>query len=199
MQVKICGLCRQQEAVYANAAQPDYAGFVFWDKSRRYVTREKAAQLKEKLDSSIQAVGVFVDEQPDAILQLFSDGIMDIAQLHGAETEEEIAWLKKKSGRPVWKAVVVKSAADVERWRLSQADMLLFDGGRGEGRPFLWEYLSGCDRPFFLAGGMSPERLKGIKRHPFLAGIDVSSGVETDGKKDREKMCRFVQQVRGLV
>lgn len=199
MQVKICGLCRQQDAVYANAAQPDYAGFVFWNQSRRYVTREKAAQLKEKLDSRIQAVGVFVDEPPDAILQLFSDGIMDIAQLHGAETEEEIVWLKKKSGRPVWKAVVVKSAADVERWRLSQADMLLFDGGRGEGRPFLWEYLSGCDRPFFLAGGMSPERLKGIQRHPFLAGIDVSSGVETDGKKDREKMCRFVQQVRGLV
>lgn len=199
MQIKICGLCRQQDAVYANAAQPDYAGFVFWDKSRRYVTREKAAQLKEKLDSRIQAVGVFVDEQPDAILQLFSDGIMDIAQLHGAETEEEIAWLKKKSGRPVWKAVVVKSAADVERWRLSQADMLLFDGGRGEGRPFLWEYLSDCDRLFFLAGGISLERLKGIKSHPFLAGIDVSSGVETDGKKDREKMCRFVQQVRGLI
>ena len=196
MLVKICGLCRQQDIAYANEAQPDFAGFVFWEKSRRYVNDELAAQLKKKLDSRIPAVGVFVDESPDKILRLLLDGVIDIAQLHGAETEEEIRWLKEKSGKPVWKAVVVKSAADVERWRSSQSDMILFDGGRGEGRVFLWEHLSGFDRPFFLAGGMTVEKLESVKRNPFLAGIDVSSGVETDGVKDREKMCRFVQQVR---
>lgn len=198
MLVKICGLCRQQDIVYANEAGPDYAGFVFWEKSRRRVTEKQAAQLRGKLDKHIRAAGVFVDEKPDKILCLLVKGVIDLAQLHGAETEEEVQWLRKKSGRPVWKAVVVKSAADTARWRFSQADMILFDGGRGEGRTFLWEYLEGFDRPFFLAGGMTVENLKSIKPHPFLAGIDVSSGVETDGAKDREKMCSFVQQAKGL-
>ena len=72
MLVKICGLCRQQDIKYANEAQPDFAGFVFWEKSSRYVNEKLAAQLKEKLDSHIQAVGVFVDELPDIILRLLS-------------------------------------------------------------------------------------------------------------------------------
>lgn len=198
MRIKICGLCRRQDIVYVNEALPDFAGFVFWQKSRRYIAKEQAAVLKKKLDSRIQAVGVFVDEAPDRILSLLLSGVIDIAQLHGKETEGEIRWLQKKSGKPVWKAVVVKDAASVERWRFSQADFILFDGGMGEGRTFLWENLSGFDRAFFLAGGITAENLKEIKENPYLAGIDVSSGVETEGVKDGAKIKLFVKEVRRL-
>ncbi len=186
MLIKICGLCRQQDIAYVNEALPDFAGFVFWQKSRRYVTKKQAAELKKKLDSRIQAVGVFVDEEPDSILSLLLSGVIDIAQLHGKETEEEIRWLQKKSGKPVWKAVVVKNAASVERWRFSQADIIL------------WENLSGFDRAFFLAGGITAENLKEIKANPYLAGIDVSSGVETEGVKDGAKIKLFVKEGRRL-
>ena len=94
MRIKICGLCRRQDIVYVNEALPDFAGFVFWQKSRRYIAKEQAAVLKKKLDSRIQAVGVFVDEAPDRILSLLLSGVIDIAQLHGKETEEEIRWLQ---------------------------------------------------------------------------------------------------------
>lgn len=196
MQIKVCGLCRPEDIAYVNEALPDYIGFVFWEKSRRNVTKEQAEGLKRKLDGRIKAVGVFVDEEPERIVSLLKEGIIDIAQLHGQETEAQVKQIRQQSGKPVWKAVVVREALDALRWQTSEADMLLFDGGRGEGNVFCWEYLAGIKRPFFLAGGMDTERIKRAGTFSFLAGIDVSSGVETEGRKDREKILQMVQSVR---
>ncbi len=198
MQIKICGLFRQEDAVYVKEAMPDYAGFIFWDKSRRYVSKEQALYLKEMLDSNIKTVGVFVNEKPEKILRLFELGIIDIAQLHGQETEEDILRIKEASGKPIWKAVVVKEEADVVRWKNTCADLLLFDGGKGEGKSFSWELLSGIRRPFFLAGGMNTETIPMVKDLPNLYGIDISSGVETQGVKDRIKIHELVKSVRNL-
>lgn len=198
MQIKICGLFRPEDAEYVNEALPDFAGFIFWEKSRRFVSEKMATEIKKRLDKGIRTVGVFVDEDPEKVLQLLKKGIIDIAQLHGQETEEEVSWLKEQSGKPVWKAVVVKSVEDVKRWRSSAADCLVFDGGLGEGNVFCWEYLKEIDRPFLLAGGINEERLKELPAMPHLAGIDISSGVETNGVKDREKILRVVKSVRAL-
>lgn len=198
MQIKICGLFRPQDADYVNEALPDYAGFVFWPKSRRFLTKDQAKNMRERLDKRIRSVGVFVDEDPEKICELLQEDILDIAQLHGSETEDEIRFIKNKTGKPVWKAAIVRSAEDVAAWQDSLADCLLFDGGMGSGEVFRWEYLSGMNRPFFLAGGMDRERIMEAKSLPGLAGIDISSGVETDGVKDREKILQIVRCVREI-
>ncbi|MCH5269540.1 MAG: phosphoribosylanthranilate isomerase [Lachnospiraceae bacterium] len=198
MQIKICGLFRPVDADYVNEAMPDYAGLVFWEKSRRKVNREQAADLRKSLHPDIRTVGVFVDEEPDYIIELLKADILDIAQLHGQETEEQVCYIKERSGKPVWKAVEVKSADDIEKWNTSAADCLLFDGGKGGGNPFAWELLQCAKRPFFLAGGLDLGRIQMAAELPGLLGIDISSGVETDGYKDREKILQIVRQVRNM-
>lgn len=196
MQIKICGLFRQEDIEYINEALPEYAGFVFYEKSRRAVTPEQAGVYRKRLDGRIQAVGVFVDEEPEKIIALLQNGTIDIAQLHGQETEETIRKIQKESGKPVWKSVIVKTADDVEKWQDSRADLLLFDGGMGSAHTFPWEYLSGLKRPFFLAGGMDAEKIKDAAKLPGVCGIDLSSSVETEGYKDRQKILDVVKCVR---
>ena len=198
MQVKICGLFRPVDADYVNEAMPDYAGLVFWEKSRRRINREQAVSFRKSLHPDIQTVGVFVDGEPDIIIELLRADILDIAQLHGQETEEQVRCIKERSGKPVWKAVEVKSEADIEKWNASAADCLLFDGGKGGGNPFSWELLQCAKRPFFLAGGLDMDRIKAAAKLPGLIGIDISSGVETDGFKDRGKILQIVRQVRNM-
>lgn len=196
MQIKICGLFRQEDIEYVNEALPEYAGFVFWKKSRRAVTTEQAAEYRKRLDKRIRAVGVFVDEEPEKIIALLRNGTIDIAQLHGQETEETIRRIKKESGKPVWKAVIVRTGDDVQRWQDSRADLLLFDGGMGSAHTFSWDYLSSLKRPFFLAGGMDAEKIRNAAKLPGICGIDLSSSVETEGYKDRQKILDVVKCVR---
>lgn len=198
MKIKICGLFRPVDADYVNEAMPDYAGLVFWEKSRRRVNREQAVSFRKSLHPDIQTVGVFVDEEPDIIIELLRADILDIAQLHGKETEEQVRYIKERSGKPVWKAVEVKNEADIEKWNASVADCLLFDGGKGGGNPFVWELLQCAKRPFLLAGGLDMDRIKAAAKLPGLMGIDISSGVETDGLKDREKILQIVRLVRNM-
>lgn len=198
MQIKICGLFRPVDADYVNEAMPDYAGLVFWEKSRRRVNREQADAFRKSLHPDIQTVGVFVDEEPDIIIELLKADILDIAQLHGQETEEQVRDIKERSGKPVWKAVEVKSAADIEKWNASAVDCLLFDGGKGGGKPFAWELLKCAKRPFLLAGGLNMNRIGAAAELPGLLGIDISSGVETDGFKDREKILQIVRRVKNM-
>lgn len=198
MKIKICGLFRPVDADYVNEAMPDYAGLVFWEKSRRRVNREQVVSFRKSLHPDIQTVGVFVDEEPDIIIELLRADILDIAQLHGKETEEQVRYIKERSGKPVWKAVEVKSEADIEKWNASVADCLLFDGGKGGGNPFAWELLQCAKRPFLLAGGLDMDRIKAAAKLPGLMGIDISSGVETDGLKDREKILQIVRLVRNM-
>lgn len=194
--IKICGLFRPEDIEYANRVHPDYIGFVFWEKSRRRVTAEQAAELKGKLKPGILAVGVFVDAPCKEIISLLNTDVIDIAQLHGEETEEDIQYIQAVTGKPVIKAVKVRSRYDVEAWLDSSADYLLFDSGMGSGVTFDWELLADVKREFLLAGGLNPGNLEEVLERIQPYGVDLSSGVETDGVKDFEKMRAVVDLVR---
>ena len=111
--MKLCGLFRPCDIDAANELKPEYIGFVFAPKSRRYVTPEKAAELKKLLDPDIQAVGVFVNEVPERIAALLNKGIIDIAQLHGAEDENDINQLRTLTDKPIIKAFCIKESEDI--------------------------------------------------------------------------------------
>ena len=195
--IKLCGLSRPRDIEEANALLPDYIGFVFAEKSRRYVPPETAKALRALLDPAVRAVGVFVREAPEKIAALLNAGVIDIAQLHGGEDAACIARLRALTDRPIIQAFRIDSAADLDAARESTADAVLLDNGAGgTGTAFDWRLLEGFGRPYFLAGGLTPENAAQAVRtlHPFA--VDVSSGIETDGFKDREKMRAFVEAVR---
>lgn len=195
--IKICGLSRPEDIEYANRVHPDYIGFVFWEKSRRRVTLERAAELRKLLEPGILAVGVFVNAPCKEVISLLNTGVIDIAQLHGEETEEDIRYIMTLQHKPVIKAVKVRSRHDVEAWLDSSADYLLFDSGMGSGITFDWELLKDVKRKYFLAGGLNPGNLEEALEKIQPYGVDLSSGVETDGVKDFEKMRTVVETVRG--
>lgn len=197
MKIKLCGLTRPCDIEAVNALMPDYIGFVFAKKSRRYVSPERAAELKAMLDPQIQAVGVFVNEDPVQIAELLEAGTIDIAQLHGQEGNAEIARLRELTSHPLIQAFRIDSAGDVERANASPADYVLLDSGAGgTGTAFDWDLLKGIRRPYFLAGGLDAESLGMVKEKLDPYGVDVSSGIETDGLKDKDKMTAFVAAVR---
>lgn len=183
--IKLCGLTRPEDIAAANALQPEYIGFVFAPKSRRYVSRELAAKLKAQLSPGIQAVGVFVNEAPETVAGLLNAGIIDIARL------------RELTARPLWQAFRVTDAESLAKAEKSPADLVLLDSGAGgTGRAFDWALLENFKRDYLLAGGLGPENAAdAVERlHPY--GVDVSSGIETAGKKDPEKMAAFVAAVR---
>ena len=194
--IKFCGLRREEDILTANELRPDYIGFVFAEKSRRAVTRETAARLRTLLRDDIPAVGVFVDAQPETVAFLLEEGIINLAQLHGREDAEYIARLRDLSDKPVIQAFRIRNSGDVKRAEKSSADYVLLDAGAGDGKTFEWELAESVARPYFLAGGLTPENAEeAVERlHPFA--LDVSSGIETDGVKDPEKMRAFMRAVR---
>lgn len=198
VRIKICGLSREEDIHYANQVMPDYIGFVFWEHSRRYVSHGRAAVLRGLLRPGIRVVGVFVDAPPEQVVSLLRAGVIHMAQLHGEETEEDIRYLQEVTGKPVIKAVKVRSRLDVEAWLDSAADYLLFDSGMGSGVAFDWGLLADIPREFFLAGGLKPENLKQAVETVMPYAVDISSGVETDGFKDKGKMQQAVNLVRQL-
>ncbi len=196
--IKLCGLSRPQDIDAANRLLPDYIGFVFAPKSKRYVTPENAAALRARLRPEIKAVGVFVNEAPERIEELLTAGTIQIAQLHGTEDETYIRALQSRTDRPVWKAFKAASAEALRAAEASCADLILLDNGPGgTGESFEWALLEGfCSRPYLLAGGLDPDNAGPAVRKFRPFGLDVSSGIETDRKKDPEKMERFVRAVR---
>ena len=194
--IKLCGLRRPLDIVAANGLKPDYIGFVFARKSKRYVEPEKAMELKQLLLPDIKAVGVFVNEELPVVADLLNKGVIDVAQLHGSESEEYVAELKKATGKPVIRAFKVATSEDVESAVKSAADYILLDAGAGDGVTFDWSIVKDVKRPFFLAGGLNPENVTDAVAavHPYA--VDVSSGIETDGFKDIDKMTAFVKAVR---
>ncbi len=150
--VKMCGMRRMEDIAAANSLMPEYIGFVFAPASRRYVSPEEAAALKQALIPGVRAVGVFVNEQFETAARLLAEGIIDIAQLHGSEDEEYISRLRAVSGKPVIRAFRVKGEADLRAAEASAADMILLDAGAGDGKTFDWSLLSSVSRPYFLAG-----------------------------------------------
>lgn len=197
MKIKLCGLTRPCDIEAVNELQPDYIGFVFAKKSRRYVSPEKAEELKAMLAPGIQAVGVFVNEEPEQIVSLLEAGTIDVAQLHGQEDEREIRRLRELTDHPLIQAFRIDTEQDVERANASTADYVLLDSGAGgTGTVFDWDLLQAIRRPYFLAGGLDTENLGTVKVKLNPYGVDVSSGIETDGYKDKGKMTAFVAAAR---
>lgn len=197
--IKLCGLKRPQDIQAANELLPAYIGFVFAPKSRRYVHPARAEELRRMLNPGIIPVGVFVNETPETVAALLDRGIIDIAQLHGKEDEAYIRRLRQLTKKPLIQAFRVDTPADVAAAQASTADYVLLDSGAGgTGTCFDWSLLQDIQRPYFLAGGLTPENVGGAVAtlHPYA--VDVSSGIETDGAKDKEKMTQFVRAVRGV-
>lgn len=193
--VKLCGLTREEDVLAVNRWKPEYIGFVFWEKSHRFTTPEQALKLKDLLDKNIKAVGVFVDAPVEQVEKMFSRGIIDVAQLHGNEDENYIRRLQQK-GIPVIKACRVTPEGINEETLKSNADFILFDPGKGEGKTFGWECIKEVRRPYFLAGGLAPENVGRAIAYLHPYAVDVSSGIETDKKKDETKMAAFMEAVR---
>ena len=202
--IKMCGLWREEDIVCANMILPDYIGFVFAP-STRQVSKDSARVLKDKLTQEILAVGVFVQECEEMIVELAKEGIIDIIQLHNSFTDEgrdkqayneretKIARLRTKTNIPIIKAVGVYDANSIIAQQHSCADWILLDNTRGgSGECFLWDHITkakemGFSRAFFLAGGLNADNLNdALHLAPF--GIDLSKGLESNGTKDCAKM-----------
>ncbi|MDU7336687.1 MAG: phosphoribosylanthranilate isomerase [Clostridium sp.] len=195
--IKICGIFCPCDADYVNKAMPDYAGFVFYEKSHRNVTMQQAEQLRKCIHSSIPAVGVFVNAPQEQIATLCHEGVIQIIQLHGGESKEYIDELKLRiPGVPIWQAFRVRAIEDLQMAEKSTADLILLDNGYGTGEAFDWSLISGMSRPFVLAGGLTPQNIpQAIARFaPFM--VDISSGVETDKQKDPVKILSAVAAVQ---
>ncbi len=194
--IKMCGLTSYEDIKAANELRPDYIGFVFAKKSKRFVTFEKAKALRAGLECSVKAVGVFVDEDIRTVAELLNCGIIDIAQLHGKEDDDYIVRLKAMTHKTVMKAFRISTKQDAAAAQASPADIVLLDAGAGGGVTFDWSLVSTVERPYFLAGGLAPDNAADAVAalHPFA--LDVSSGIETDGHKDKKKMAAFIDAVR---
>ncbi len=196
VKVKICGLSRPCDIEAVNEVKPEYIGFVFAE-SRRKVTPQQALELRKMLGPDIIPVGVFVDEKAENIVSLMQNGIIDAVQLHGSENEKYIEKLKVLIKKPIIKAIAVQNEGDVQKWAATSADYLLLDNkGGGAGLSFNWNLIGKTDKPFFLAGGMNLENIKKAIEETNPFAVDVSSGVETDGFKDPEKIKEFIKRVR---
>ena len=216
--VKMCGISKVETIPAVVEAKPDYMGLVFAP-SKRQVTVDQAKTLVEELhrgyaqkygsdtehdkNDTIKTVGVFVNETVDNLITIANEANLDAVQLHGDEDEAFIQSLKERTNVEVWKAIQIRSAADVEEWIDSSADMLLFDayhkderGGTGE--VFDWSSLDAFERPFMLAGGIDSTNVARAIRTVRPYGIDISSGIETNGVKDDEKIKAFTKIVNSI-
>lgn len=222
VKIKICGLRTPADVAAVNAALPEYAGFIFVPMRRRYVAPAQAAILCQQLDPRIRPVGVFVDARVEEILEALEHCPLDMVQLHGAEDNDYIAMLRAayrdrftvesrepavdiaSAGPARWrrelcivKAFRVEGADDIRRAEASAADEILLDhGAGGTGERFDWTLLQHCRRRFFLAGGLTPDNVEDAIRVAQPYAVDASSSLESDGRKDPEKIRRFVAAVR---
>ena len=203
IRIKICGLMRPEDILYVNRVRADYAGFILAEGRRRTLDRERVKELAADLAPGILKTGVFVNQDPDWIAETVRITGIDAVQLHGSETEKEILYLRKlldegpgKQCRIV-RAFRVEGPEDILRAEKSSADLVLLDhGAGGSGEAFDWSLAGKAGRPFFLAGGLDAENVQEAIRLLKPWAVDVSSGVETGGKKDPEKIRKFTEAVR---
>lgn len=195
-ELKICGLSRLEDVIAVNRHGADYAGFVFFRKSKRFVDPYKAGELIELLRSDIKSVGVFMDEPLDSVISTARISGVELVQLHGHESEEYVEYVKRTLDRPVIRAFKADEEGALEKAANSNADYVMIDSGAGSGKKFDWNILKGFKRDYFLAGGLDPESVGEAIRllEPFA--VDVSSGVETDGIKDEKKIAGFIKAVK---
>ena len=199
LRVKLCGMSRDEDIVAVNDAGPDLCGFVInFPRSPRSVSPESLGQLVGELDETILAVGVFVD-QPTAFVAQVAHDLVDVVQLHGSERNSYIARLRTLTDAPIIQAFRVRTNADVMRANASFADLVLLDNGWGTGRPFDWSLIGGVRCPFMLAGGLTADNVAGAVGTLSSWGVDMSSGIETDGHKDSQKIKAATQAARGAL
>lgn len=198
--IKICGLRSEEDIRIVNRCQPDYAGFICCSRFRRYVPSDTLEQLSKLLHPGIRKVGVFVDQPVEQIAQIARRQLVDTIQLHGCEDERYISGLRQliPSEIRIMKAFQIHSAEDICQVEASTADDVLLDGGQGSGQTFDWRKIESLNRPFFLAGGLNPENVEEAVRRLHPCAVDVSSGVETDGHKDEEKVRQLIRRVREM-
>ena len=197
VKVKICGIRRMEDIEIVNRYKPDYIGFVFADSKRR-VSHDLAYELKLNLDSDIISVGVFVDASLDEILKLFEEGVIEMAQLHGSESEEYILTLKEKTNSElkIIKAIEMSEDVDLLEYNNSHADYLLLDSGKGSGKTFDWSLIeSELNKEFFLAGGLDISNISDAIKEFDPYAIDLSSSLEVDGFKDESKIKELMEAI----
>ena len=197
VKIKICGIKRLEDIEMVNRYKPDYIGFVFAD-SKRKVSHDLAKELRNNLDSDIIPVGVFVDSPQDEILRLFDDGIIEIAQLHGSESEQYILDLKKKTNGElkIINAIEMTQEIDLLKYNDSSSDYLLLDSGKGSGKTFDWSLIrKDIKKEFFLAGGLNSENVAPAINEFNPYAIDLSSSLETDGFKDENKIKEIMEVI----
>ena len=192
--IKLCGLSRLCDIEAVNELRPEYVGFVFVNTSKRYISQEKAKELKKRLAPEIKTVGVFADKHPEQIAEICRKGIVDMVQLHGGEAY--IRRLKALMAQPVIRAFCIRTAKDADKAEKCSADYILLDSGAGSGTTFDWKLVQNVERPYFLAGGLHIGNIKKAVEQLNPYGVDVSSGVETDGWKDKRKMQALIAAVR---
>lgn len=195
-ELKICGLKRLEDIIAVNRHGADYAGFVFFEKSKRYVDPYKANELISLLRADIKPVGVFMDEPLDNVVRIARNTGVELVQLHGHESEEYVEYVKRTLDRPVIKAYKASEEGALEKAAQSNADYVMIDSGAGSGKKFDWSILKDFKRDYFLAGGLDPESVGEAIRMLEPFAVDVSSGVETDGIKDEKKIAEFINAVR---
>ncbi len=192
--IKICGLFREDDIDYVNEAGPDYAGFILhFPKSHRNLDPDKARILRNRLRPDIRSVCVLVDQSMKTAVRTAEYLRADVIQLHGHEDNSYIEELKERTGREVWKAFRVREEGDLAAAASCRADQILLDNGYGTGRTFDWSKAETFDRPFILAGGLTPENIPEAVRKLHPVAVDISSSVETNGKKDRQKIFAVIR------
>ena len=197
VKIKICGIKRLEDVEMVNRYKPDYIGFVFAD-SKRKVSHDLAKELRNNLDSDIIPVGVFVDSPQVEILKLFDDRIIEIAQLHGSESEQYILDLKKKTNGElkIINAIEMTQEIDLLEYNDSSSDYLLLDSGKGSGKTFDWSLIrKDIKKEFFLAGGLNSENVAPAINEFNPYAIDLSSSLETDGFKDENKIKEIMEVI----
>lgn len=195
VKIKICGLTRLEDIDIVNKYKPDYIGFVFAD-SKRKVSSKIAKKLKDNLNSNIKSVGVFVNAPKEEILDLFNDGIIEIAQLHGTESEDYIIDLKESTNNElkIINAIEVSNDTDLIKYDSSNADYLLLDSGKGSGKTFDWSLIrKDLKKEFFLAGGLDSENISRAIEEFDPYAVDLSSSLEVKGFKDKDKIKEIME------
>ena len=198
--LKICGLTCKEDIEAVNEVKPDFAGFIIEVPGRsRSLTAQQMKVLVNGLDKEILPVGVFVNAAPELPISLMRDGTLWAAQLHGDEDEEYIEKIQNMTGKPVIKAFSIKTPEDVQKALRSPADYILLDQGNGgTGETFDWSLVPPVRRPFFLAGGIGPENIRSAigTLHPWA--VDISSSLETEGRKGPEKLRQITRMLKQI-
>ena len=201
VRVKLCGMSRAEDVAATNAVSPDLCGFVcLFPRSHRNVRAEELPALASQVADHVLTTMVIVDQPPELAVRIADVAGIDVIQLHGHEDATYVRALRAAFDGPIVQAFRIRAATDVERALASPADMVLLDAGQGSGVTFDWSLVEGLGtrRPYILAGGLTPENVREAISELRPWGVDMSSGIETDGRKDPKKMAAAVAAVRSV-